>query len=72
MKTALMVTQIVFSILLCFAVLLQQRGSGLSAVFGGSGTSFHSTKRGAEKFLVLATIVLAILFVANSIAFLFV
>lgn len=71
MKTVLIVTQAVFSVLLVLAVLLQQKGTGLSAVFGGSG-SFHSTKRGAEKFLVIATIVLAILFVANSVAFLFV
>ncbi|MBI4975780.1 preprotein translocase subunit SecG [Candidatus Peregrinibacteria bacterium] len=71
MRIALIVVQIVVSILLCIAILSQQRGSGLSSTFGGSG-GFYSSKRGAEKLLFNATIVLSILFVVNSIAFLFV
>jgi protein translocase SecG subunit len=71
MRTILFVTQIVFSILLALAILSQQRGTGLSATFGGSDT-FYTSKRGAEKVLFIATIVLAVLFVGNSIAFLFV
>jgi len=71
MQTFLFVTQVVISILLSLVVLTQQRGSGLSATFGGSG-GFHTSKRGAEKVLSQATVVLAVLFVANSIAFLFV
>lgn len=69
MKTALTVVQIVLSILLALSILLQQRGTGLSSTFGGSG-GFYASKRGAEKFLEIATIVLAILFVANAVAFL--
>lgn len=72
MRTVLFVTQIVFSVLLVLAVLSQQRGTGLSATFGGGGGGFYTSKRGAEKVLHIATIVLACLFVANSIAFLFV
>ncbi len=71
MQTFLFVTQVVISILLSLVVLTQQRGSGLSATFGGSG-GFHTSKRGAEKVLSQATVVLAVLFVGNSIAFLFV
>ncbi|MFA4891587.1 MAG: preprotein translocase subunit SecG [Candidatus Gracilibacteria bacterium] len=71
MRTILFVTQIVFSILLVLAVLSQQRGTGLSATFGGSG-GFYTSKRGAEKVLHVATIVLVVAFVANSVAFLFV
>lgn len=71
MQTFLSVTQVVISILLSIAILTQQRGSGLSATFGGSG-GFYTSKRGAEKVLSQATIVLAVLFVANSLAFLFV
>jgi len=71
MRTVLFVTQIIFSILLAIAILSQQRGTGLSATFGGSD-GFYTTKRGAEKVLYIITIVLAVLFVANSIAFLFV
>ncbi len=62
-------TQLIISILLTGAVLLQNRGSGLSSAFGGGGESFH-TKRGVEKFLFNATIALGALFVLNSLAFL--
>ncbi|MDP2642669.1 MAG: preprotein translocase subunit SecG [Candidatus Peregrinibacteria bacterium] len=70
MQTILTTVQIVVSILLSVAILTQQRGTGLSSTFGGSGT-FYTSKRGAEKVLFHATIVLGVLFVANSIAYLF-
>ncbi len=62
MYTALLIIHIIASILLCISIMLQSKGSGLSAVFGGGG-EFHATKRGAEKFLHNATIVLTGLFV---------
>lgn len=71
MKTVLMVTQVIFSVLLALVILAQQKGTGLSATFGGGG-GFYTSKRGIEKFLSIATVVLAVLFLANSIAFLFV
>jgi len=46
-------------------ILVQNKDGGLSAVFGG-GESFKSTKRGAEKFIYNATIVLGILFMLNA------
>lgn len=64
-----MVTQVVISILLTLAVLAQQRGSGLSATFGGGG-EVYTSKRGAEKVLFNATIILSVLFVLNSLVFL--
>ena len=67
-----MVVQVVLSVLLTLAILLQQSGSGLSATFGGGGATFQATKRGPEKFLYIATIVLSVLFLLNSIVFLFV
>lgn len=70
MQTILTTFQVVLSLLLSVAILTQQRGTGLSSTFGGSGT-FYSSKRGAEKVLFNATIVLGVLFVANSIAYLF-
>ncbi|MFA6305241.1 MAG: preprotein translocase subunit SecG [Candidatus Gracilibacteria bacterium] len=70
MQTILTTVQVVLSILLSVAVLTQQRGTGLSSTFGGTGT-FYTSKRGAEKVLFNATVVLGILFVANSLAFLF-
>jgi len=71
MYTFLLITQVIVSILLCLAILTQQRGTGLSATFGGSG-GFYTTKRGAEKVLFNATVFLSVLFVLNSLAFLFV
>jgi protein translocase SecG subunit len=62
--------QIVVSILLITVILLQNRGAGLSGIFGGSGAVFQ-TKRGIEKILFIATIVLAVLFFGLSISRLF-
>lgn len=51
--------QIIISLLLVSAILLQARGTGLGAVFGGE-SNIYRTKRGAEKILFIVTIVLAI------------
>ncbi len=59
--TILNIVQIIISILLIIAILLQARGTGLGGVFGGSGEIFR-TKRGIEKSLFITTIVLAVLF----------
>jgi preprotein translocase subunit SecG len=61
------ISQIVVSGLLITAVLLQQRGTGLSATFGGEG-NIYRTKRGVEKALFIATIVLSILFFGIALA----
>ena len=58
--------QILLSILLTTAILLQQRGTGLGGAFGGEGNVFR-TKRGVEKGLFYATIGLAVLFFATAI-----
>ncbi len=50
--------QIVISILMIVAILLQQRGTGLSSAFGGEG-GIYRTKRGIEKSLHIFTIILA-------------
>ena len=59
--------QIVLSILLVAAILLQQRGSSLGGAFGGDNfqAAFHK-RRGAELFLFRLTIGLAILFVLTA------
>ncbi len=61
------IIQVVLGILLGAVILLQRQGSGLSGAFGGEG-EFHHTKRGAEKFLFVITIVLAVLFFGAAIA----
>lgn len=61
---------IIVSVLLVTTVLLQQRGSGLSANLGSEGNVYY-TKRGAEKAIFIATVVFSILFVGGAFARLF-
>lgn len=61
----LQIAQIIIAILLMLAILLQNRGVGLSGVFGGSGNVYR-TKRGIEKKLFYSTIILAVLFFSIS------
>ncbi len=58
--------QIIISVLLVVTVVLQSRGSDAGMAFGGGGESFRS-KRGMEKVLFYATIILGVLFASNSI-----
>ncbi len=60
--------QIVLSVLLVIGVLLQQSEAGLGSGFGGGDgfSSGHHTKRGAEKTIFIATIVISIVFVATT------
>jgi protein translocase SecG subunit len=60
------IIQVVLAILLSIAILLQNRGGGLSGVFGGSGGGYYMAKRGLEKKIFYATIVLAIAFFGLS------
>lgn len=59
--------QIILSILLVAAILLQQRGSSLGGAFGGDNFSatFHK-RRGGELFLFRFSVVIAILFVLSA------
>lgn len=63
MTIFLNIIHIVITILMVAAILLQQRGEGLGAAFGGSD-QIVSTRRGPEKILFWATIILGILFFA--------
>ncbi|NCN51065.1 MAG: preprotein translocase subunit SecG [Candidatus Pacebacteria bacterium] len=66
MQTGLLILQIVFSIGIVIAVLLQPEGTGLGSTWGGGGDSYH-TKRGVEKVLFYATILMIVLFTLTSI-----
>ena len=55
------VIQIIIAVLLVTTILLQSRGAGMGAAFGGSGNIYH-TKRGIEKTLFIATIGLSAVF----------
>lgn len=59
------IIQIILAAVLIIAVLLQNRGSGLGAAFGGE-SNVYRTKRGLEKVLFRLTIVIAIIFFATA------
>ncbi len=61
----LLLAQIVISLAVASAILLQARGTGLSATFGGESTAYRS-RRGLERTLFRFTIVLAAAFVVIS------
>jgi preprotein translocase subunit SecG len=65
MDKIITIVQIIVSISLVVVILMQNRGSSLSGVFGGSGSVFR-TKRGFEKILFTITIILSILFIGLS------
>lgn len=64
-QTLLSAAQAILAALLILAILLQNRGAGLGGAFGGDGNVYR-TKRGVEKRLHQATVVLAILFFGTA------
>jgi preprotein translocase subunit SecG len=62
----LSIGQILISIALIAAILLQARGTGLSGTFGGDSAVYRS-RRGVERRLWQFTIVLMVLFIVFSV-----
>ena len=60
----LSIVTITSAVLMVSAILLQARGASLGAGFGSSGELF-TTRRGTDKSLFEATIVLAVVFVGS-------
>jgi preprotein translocase subunit SecG len=58
--------QVVISILLILVILVQNRGTGLGSLAGGSTGGFQGERRGAEKLLHVLTIILGIAFCLNA------
>jgi preprotein translocase subunit SecG len=71
--TVLPYVQVVLSVLLMAAILLQRTGASLGGAFGADNFSsgFH-TRRGLERTLFRATIILAVLFAISALVHLFV
>lgn len=65
--TILPYAQIILSVILVTAILLQQSSNGLGGALGGSNAeSFHHTRRGFEKFLFYLSIACGILFTLSA------
>ena len=60
------IAQIVLSVALVLAIMLQVKGGGLGGIFG-QADSVYRTRRGIEKTLFQLTVVLAVIFVIISI-----
>ena len=67
MNPFLAIGQIIVSVGLMAAILLQARGAGLGSAFGGDSSVYRS-RRGIEKTLYRFTIAMTVLFVVFSIA----
>jgi preprotein translocase subunit SecG len=67
LQTALPYAQIIISVLLIGAIVMQRTGASLGGAFGADNFSsgFH-TRRGFEKTLFYATIILGILFALSA------
>lgn len=63
----LQIVTIVSAVFMALAILLQQRGASLGAGFGSSG-ELYTTRRGIDKSLFEATIILAVIFVLSILA----
>ncbi len=66
MDNILNIIQIIIAALLIATVLFQQRGAGLSGAFGGEGGVYFK-KRGAEKIIFTASVILEVLFILSAI-----
>lgn len=65
-SSILQIITVISAILMVTAILLQQRGASLGAGFGASG-ELYTSRRGLDRSLYRATIVLAIIFIASII-----
>lgn len=61
----------VSAILTILLILLQQRGASLGAGFGSSG-ELYTTRRGLERSLFGATVIMALVFVLSILCLLFI
>ncbi|MEZ4180062.1 MAG: preprotein translocase subunit SecG [Candidatus Doudnabacteria bacterium] len=65
LSQVLTILNMVIMVLLIIVIALQNKSAGLSSVFGGTGGGI-ATRRGSDKWLFRATIVLGVLFAGLS------
>ncbi len=68
----LKILQVTFAILLMAFILIQQKGSGIGAAFGGGGSLYRTKKRGGEKVIFIGTITISIIFFSLLLANIFI
>ena len=67
MNTFIVIAPLVLSLVLIGLVLLQERSSGAGGLFGGTEGGSYQTRRGLERIIFWATIVIAVLFAALAV-----
>ena len=73
MHTAITIVQIIMAVVLMALILVQNRGGGVSGLFGGGDFGgVYRTKRGLEKTIFISTIIFSILFIGSSLANIFI
>ncbi|TSC83455.1 MAG: Uncharacterized protein G01um101417_569 [Parcubacteria group bacterium Gr01-1014_17] len=60
--------QVFLSVVLIAGILLQQSAAGLGGAFGDNFAAGFHTRRGAERFFFIGTIIVGILFFLSAIA----
>lgn len=65
MNPVISLIQIILGVLLILVIIIQQKGSGLGSAFGAD-MGFYRSKRGAEKLLFYATIILSVALILAS------
>lgn len=71
MKEAILIINLLVSIVIVALILLQNKGSGLGGAWGGGGEMFQA-RRGVEKIVMHATIFCIVIFFIISFANLFI
>jgi len=61
------ILQIAIAILIITLILLQERSSGMSGLFGGDSGGFYQARRGMERTMFYLTIVLCVAFVGIAV-----
>ena len=70
MKSLLPYIQLILSVVLVSAILLQRTGAQVGGAFGGGdnfSSAFH-TRRGFERGLFITTIIIAVIFAVSALA----
>lgn len=65
-KNIIIIAQSIISLLIVILIVLQERGTALGSAFGGSG-EVYSTRRGFQKNLLWATVVLTAAFIVLAV-----
>lgn len=68
MQNTVLIIHVVIGMLFVLCVLIQDKGSGLSAALGGTG-GFYASQRGAAKAIHYITMVLCVVFFTTALVY---